>query len=454
MKPLSVKFRIAIWLTLLTGLLAALLLAFLLSISKVVAAQAAMTQLSQTVRSNLSQTAMANGRLALGDGFSFYQNGVSTLIYSQDKALLAGQIPVSFSIEEDFQNGITRVVSAGGGQYLVLDLWLAMGWDNGLWLRGLMEVPENRQLTASLLRVALIVLPAFMALAALGSYWIARRAFRPLDSIMSAAASINEAQDLSRRIGLPPGRDEFSQLAATFDQLFQRLEKSFESEQQFAADASHELRTPVSIIKGACEYAEKYDETPEDRRETIAMIHRQADRMSQLISQLLSMTRLEQGTETAQLEPVNLNGLLRSLCEEQGYDPDRLILELQEDVTAAADPALLSRLVQNLVENGFKYGKPDGCVWISVRQSGGEILLEVRDNGIGIPSEQQERVWQRFYRADPARSDEGGTGLGLSIVRQIAQLHGGYMTLESVPRVGSAFTLHLPAPDSPSQAKA
>lgn len=454
MRPLSVKLRIAVWLTLLTGLLAALLLAFLLSISKVVAAQAAMLQLSQTVRGNLSQTAMADGRLALGDGFRFYQDGVSTLIYSRDKALLAGQIPVSFSVEEDFQNGATRVVNAGGGQYLVLDLWLAMGWDNGVWLRGLMEVPENRQLTVPLLRVALIAMPAFMALAALGSYWIAGRAFRPLDSIMSAAASINEAQDLSRRIGLPPGRDEFSQLAATFDQLFQRLEKSFESEQQFAADASHELRTPVSIIKGACEYAEKYDETPEDRRETIAMIHRQADRMSQLISQLLSMTRLEQGTETARLEQVNLNGLLRSLCAEQGYDPDRLVLELREEVTVAADPALLSRLVQNLVENGFKYGRPDGCVWISVRHSGGEVLLEVRDNGIGIPPEQQEKIWQRFYRADPARSGEGGTGLGLSIVRQIAQLHGGYMTLESVPQVGSAFTLHLPAggPSGPATA--
>lgn len=454
MKPLSVKSRIAVWLTLLMGLLAVLLLAFLLSISRVVAAQSSMSQLSQTVRSNLSQTGMSNGRLALGDGFSFYQNGVSTLIYSREKALLAGQIPVSFSVEEDFQNGITRVVNAGGGQYLVLDLWLPMGWDNGVWLRGLMEVPENQQLTSPLLRVALIVMPAFMALAALGSYWIAGRAFRPLDSIMSAAASINEAQDLSRRIGLPSGRDEFSQLAATFDQLFQRLEKSFESEQQFAADASHELRTPVSIIKGACEYAEKYDETPEERLETISMIHRQANRMSQLISQLLSMTRLDQGTETAKLEPVKLNDLIRSLCQEQAYDPHRLILELQEEVTAAADPALLSRLIQNLVENGFKYGRPDGCVWISVRQDSGEILLEVRDNGMGIPSEQQDKIWQRFYRADPARSGEGGTGLGLAIVRQIAQLHGGYMTLESVPRVGSAFTLHLPAAESSAQATA
>ena len=155
--------------------------------------------------------------------------------------------------------------------------------------------------------------------------------------------------------------------------------------------------------------------------------------MSQLISQLLSMTRLEQGTESACLAPVNLNGLLRSHCEELAYSPDRLILELHEDITAMADPTLLSRLVRNLVENGFKYSEPNGCVWVSVRQSGGEILLEVRDNGIGIPAELQEKIWQRFYRADPARGGEGGAGLGLPIVRQIAHAHGGYMTLESIP---------------------
>lgn len=448
MKPLSVKLRMTVWLTLLTGLLAALLLGFMLSISRVVAVQTSMTQLSQTLRSNLVQTGMDNGRLALGEGFRFYQNGVSTLIYSREEALLAGQLPVTFVASEAFQNGLTRVADGGGGQYLVLDLWLPMGWEDGVWLRGLMEVPDNSQTTGALLRVALIVMPIFMALAALGSYWIARRSFRPLDSITAAAASINEAQDLSRRIGLPPGRDEFSRLAGTFDQLFQRLEKSFESEKQFASDASHELRTPVSIIKGACEYAEKYDETPEERQETIAMIHRQADKMSQLISQLLSMTRLEQGTEPTRLEQVNLNSLIRTLCKEQGYDPGRVTLELDEDSMAEADPTLMTRLVQNLVENGLKYSGPDGHVWVSVRQSGGEILLEVRDNGVGIPAEEQEKIWQRFYRADTARSGEGGAGLGLSIVQQIAQLHGGCMTLESVPRVGSAFTLHLPRPES------
>lgn len=446
MKNLSVKIRITIWLTLLMGVLASLLLAFMLSISKMVATKTAMSQLSQTIQNNLSQTSMPNGRLETGSDFKFYRNGVSTLIYSRDKALLAGQVPGSFTVEESFQNGLIRTVSAGNEQYLVLDMWLPTGWENGVWLRGIMEAPENWQLALNLLLVALVILPFFMVLVAGGSYWIAKRAFRPLDNITATAASINEAQDLSRRIGLPPGRDEFSLLATTFDQLFQRLEKSFESEKQFTADASHELRTPVSIIKGACEYAEKYDETAEERQETITMIHRQAERMSLLIEQLLSMTRLEQGIELAHLEYINLNKLICSQCEEISHDSQRLILEIPENIMVRADTALLSRLVRNLVENAFKYGKPDSCIWVSARQEDSEVMLEVRDNGIGIPYDQQDKIWQRFYRADTARDVEGGTGLGLSIVKQIAQAHGGYMTVESIPQIGSAFILHLPKP--------
>ena len=114
-----------------------------------------------------------------------------------------------------------------------------------------------------------------------------------------------------------------------------------------------------------------------------------------------------------------------------------------------ADPSLLSRLVRNLVENAFKYGVTDGCVWVSACQSGSEVLLQVRDNGIGMSADQQDRIWQRFYRVDAAHGSEGGAGLGLAIVRQIARAHGGYMTLESIPGKGSTFTLHLPGGREP-----
>ena len=161
--------------------------------------------------------------------------------------------------------------------------------------------------------VAAVSLPLFVLRAAGGGYWIARRAFRPLEHITATADAISQASDLSARVAVPPGGNEFSRLAATFNQMFARLEQSFEAETQFTADASHELRTPVSVIKSACEYGETYGETLEEQRETLAMIHRQADKMSQLIDQLLRITRLDQGTELARRERVDPTALALAL---------------------------------------------------------------------------------------------------------------------------------------------
>ena len=290
MKQISVKLRITLWLTLMMIFLSGLLLIFMMSMSSTVVTQTSMDQLSQTLRSNLTLVGTSEGQLQLDDGFQFYQNGVSTLIYSKNGTLMAGQIPVSFKAEEPFENGVTRTVVSDEDRYLILDFWIPFGWEDGVWLRGLLEAPQHLQAADNLLRVALIALLSFLMLSALGGYRIIRRAFLPLDKITETASAINQAHDLSGRIGLPPGRDEFSQLADTFDQMFARLERSFEAEKQFIADASHELRTPISIIQGACEYAETYEETPEERQETISMIRRQAEKMADLISQLLNMT--------------------------------------------------------------------------------------------------------------------------------------------------------------------
>ncbi len=444
MRNLSVKIRITAWLTLLTALLAALLLSFLLSISNAVVSQSAASQLSYALRENLTHVNLEDGKLELEEEFRFYQSGISTLIYSKNKALLAGQIPVSYSAEEPFENGLIRTVSMDEEEYLVLDFWLPIGWEDGVWIRGLLEASRTKGAAHSLLASAVIALPAFVILAAFGSYWIIRTSFRPLVYITNAAESINEAKDLSRRISLAPGRDEFSRLAATFDALLERLEQLFEAEKQFTADASHELRTPVSIIKGACEYAEKYDETEQEHRETISMIYRQATKMSDIISQLLSLTRLDQETEELNLESLNFGELLKTLCKEQSCDLSRLTLNAEEHITIPANPVLLSQLVQNLIENAWKHGRTDGHIWVSLVREHGEIVLKVQDDGDGIPQKEQDKIWQRFYQTDPARSKGTGAGLGLPMVQQIARLHGGYMTLESTPGKGSIFSFHLP----------
>ena len=445
MRKRSIKGRITGWITLLVVALFAVMLLFTYSVSHSVVQRTARQQLTAAVRANASLVSLDEaGGLVTGSGFSFYQNGVTSLVYNEAGALLAGQLPVGFSASIPFENGVLRPVDAGAGEYYLLDLWVASGWESGVWLRGLLEVPDSAQNAKNLLLAAAVALPVFVAAGAAGSYLILRRSLRRLDHINATVASINEGRDLSRRIGLPARGDELNALAAGFDSLLERLQRSFEAERQFTADASHELRTPVAVIKSACEYGEQYDETAEERRETLETIHRQADRMGELIGQLLALTRLDQGVERLNARPLDLGQLARRAAGEQAPDPARLRLALAEDVTVQGDEALLGRLAANLVDNAFKYGG-DGPVTVRVVARGQEALLSVADEGPGIPAEQQEKIWQRFYQADAARGDErGGVGLGLSLVQTIARLHGGRMTLESEAGAGCVFTLHLP----------
>ena len=442
MKRTSVKLRITLWLTALMALLAATLLLFLLLISSRVLTMTARQQLSHAVKANLDCVSMEESGLKLSADFSFYSGGVTTLVYSRNESLLAGQIPVSFKSSPDFENGLIRSVEQPEGSYLLLDVWLPEGWDNGLWLRGLIELPDSGQATGTMLTVALAVLPVFLLLSALGAYLILRRSFMPLQRISDTAEAINDGGDLSRRIGIKEGRDEFTRLAAVFDRLLGRLERAFEAEKQFTADASHELRTPVSVIKGACEFSRKYGETEQEMKESMEMIERQADRMSGLINRLLSMTRLEQGTEQLKAERLELCALTEEFLTEQGDMAERALLERRERVFVKADALLLKRLMQNLFDNAMRYG--GGRLRLSVYRENGSACLSFSDEGPGIAPEEQEKIWQRFYRGDPSHSENARAGLGLSLVRQIAQSHGGMVELESSPGRGSCFTLKIP----------
>lgn len=444
MKRFSIKIKITLWYLLLMVIMMVMVLGFIVAISNSVTSQTAINQISAAVHSNLEQLDMTDGKLQVGEDFRFYQSGIYTVVYSSNETLLAGQLPLDFNEVGEFENGETRIVSVGDDDFYVLDLWRAFGWDNGVWVRGIMEVPEGMTMIENLLMMAGVAMPLFILLSTLGGYWIAKKAFRPLEEIIATADSINEAADLSARIETPPGNNEFTRLAKTFDRMFERLEASFEAEKQFTADASHELRTPISVIKGACEYGMKYDETPEERQETITMIHRQAEKMSTLVSELLSMTRLDQGTERANFTEADISALTKSICQEQTGECYILHCDIEENIIALIDVSLISRLLQNLLDNAVKYGRPNGSIWVSLCKREGEIQLSVKDDGMGIPAEHREKIWQRFYQADPSRSGDNGAGLGLSMVKKIAEIHGGYMSLTSEEGKGSTFTLHLP----------
>ena len=448
MKRLSVKQKLTIWITLLMLLLVTVVLAFLMAVSSSVVTGHSFEVLDSTLRGNLTGVSRGtDGALAFSEDFSFTQNGVYTLIYNADGALLAGQPPLSFPEGEPFENGHTRLAEGAGEGFYVLDFWLPFGHEDGVWVRGVTPAPDTADILGDLANVALLLLPLAVIVSGLGAYLLARSTFRPIDRMIRTVGEISEGRDLSRRIGLPPGRDEISRLGQAFDNMFARLETSFESEKQFTSDASHELRTPVAVILAQCEDARRHAQDPAQYTEAIDVIERQAGRMRDLIAQLLQMTRLEQGAQRANFEQADLSGLVEVLCEEQPALPHGVTIraDVQPGVEAWLDVTLISRLLQNLIDNAARYGRENGHIWVTLRRVEGEVLLSVRDDGIGIPADRLERIWQRFYQVETARGAGGGAGLGLTMVRQIAALHGGTVTVDSREGEGSCFTLRFPA---------
>lgn len=443
MKRLSTKQKLTIWIALLMLLSVVLVLGTLMSVGNSVVMNHTMDQLENTLRSKLSGISKENGNLVFDKGFSFVENGVYTIVYSESGALLAGQMPLSFPDGVAFQNGVTHTVAG----YHVLDFRLLLGWQDSVWVRGVIPVVDTDDIVDAFRVVGLILLPLMVIISAAGAYLLSRSTFRPIDSIISAAEAIGEGRDLSRRIGLPPGRDEISRMGAAFDRMFARLETSFETEKQFTSDASHELRTPIAVILAQCEETHLHDLSKEEYAKAFDVVERQAKRMSTMIGQLLQMTRLEQGTQQAVFEEADLSELVEVVCTEQPVSEKGIVIEtnLQANVEAWFDVTLMSRLLQNLLNNATRYGRENGHIWVTLRKNGNEVTLAVRDDGIGIPSDKLDKVWQRFYQADNARGAESGTGLGLTMVRQIAFIHGGQVTADSIEGAGSCFTLRFPA---------
>lgn len=420
-------------------------LGIILLINGSVARNEAHQILTYSVRANIPEVSLENGRLTLSPDFNFYANNVSMLIYNKDMALLSGQVPPSFPVNTEAENGTFRLVDDGNDGYYVMDFWIPSGWEDGVWLRGVLANPGGSQSVGNIFTLFSIVLPFFILAAALGGYFIVKGALAPISRIARTAEAISGGKDLKSRIGTPGGSLEVNQLASAFDSMFERLEQSFEAEKQFTSDASHELRTPTSVILAQCSFVEKHGDGIEDYREAIQVIDRQARKMSLLIERLLEMTRLDLGTQKLRVDRVDLSDMCTVLCEEQDTGERRISIstEIEDGVTVAGDQLLLSRVIVNLLDNARKYGKENGHIFLRLYKKKEFAVLEVEDDGIGIEKDRLEKIWQRFYQADGSRGTGSGLGLGLSMVQQIVRLHGGELSVESTAGAGSLFTVCL-----------
>lgn len=462
MKNLSIRVKITLWFTLILALIASYTYVIVFSVNRQLVQKTIRDELIRTVEDNVDEVeyyrnigkadpqevdyymAFHGGYLEIDDDFLDKVNEVYTSLYNQDVTLLYGENPISRQTADlEFADAKVQHLTINDTLYYVYDRKLALEGLEGLWLRGVVSEKQGMMQLAAITRLLLLFLPLFVIISITGGYLFAKRMLRPIQEISEAAARIGESGNLKERIEIGEGRDELHQLAAGFNEMFQRLEDTFEAERQFTADASHELRTPVSVITAQCEMTLEEERSVEEYELALRTIQRQGRKMSRLINDMLDFTRLEMRAESYVRESLDMTELVRSVCFDMALIKEKNITlrcEAEEGVWIQGNRQLLSRLLTNLISNAYRYGKEDGFIFVSLMRVGQGTELSVSDNGIGISAEEQPKIFRRFYQADNSHSGLG-TGLGLSMVHEIAQFHGGEIRVESELGSGSRFSV-------------
>jgi heavy metal sensor kinase len=312
----------------------------------------------------------------------------------------------------------------------------------------------ERVLHGLLLAIA-IGLPVVVTIAIAGGYLLMRRALRPVDEITQSAERIT-SRNLSERLPAPQTGDEIERLSVGLNRMIARLDESFQHIHRFSADASHELRTPLTILRGELEAAVQQPQITPELRETLGSALEETERLSRIVESLMAIARLDAGEAKVELAHFDLAELTSSTTEQMRLLAEdkniALRCEAKQHVGIEGDRSRLKQVIVNLVDNAIKYTPAGGHVGVKVYASNGCGVLEVNDDGVGIPAEALPHIFERFYRADKARSRQmGGAGLGLSIIKAIVTAHGGQVNVESVEGRGSRFLVELPIADKTSE---
>jgi heavy metal sensor kinase len=312
-------------------------------------------------------------------------------------------------------------------------------------------VPENDILrTLDSFRRYLLIFAALMLLVASAvGYWLSRRALAPVDALTRTARNISGTNLSSRLQRLNTG-DELQRLSDTLNDMLARIESAFLRISQFTADASHELRTPISLIRTEAEIALRKSRDEAEYQESLRHILQEAERTTSLIEELLSFARVDAGRESLDIRRMNVGDTVRQIAANWQHAMASRQMHFTSkvpigDVYVAGDMTALSRLLNILLDNAVKYTPSPGTIDLILEAKDKSALITVRDSGIGISDEDRPRIFERFYRADKARSRElGGSGLGLAIAEWIVTQHLGKVTIESTPGQGSSFLVTLP----------
>ena len=448
MKRLSLRTKLTLLYTAMMTAVVCVILALLFSLSGKELLAGVQNRLEQEVAQAGGDIEYEDGVLEFDSDIMDLEYGIYLSVYGSDGTMLYGRIPYDFDNSVLFEDGSIRRLSAAGTEYYLMDLYYRVEGYGMVVIRGITSITEAERSYLAIIRLAVILLPLAAALTAGLGYFMTGRTLRPVARITGTVQQILKDRDLSRRIGLGEGRDEIYRMAATFDQLLEQVEASLKREQQFTSDVSHELRTPVTVILAQCESVLQDPETGPKQKAQVEIIEKKARAMARMISQLLLLSRADQGRQQVQKERLNLSELTQMAAEEQEILAEekgiRIFTEIQPDIYALADESLYIRMLDNLISNAVSYGKKGGYVKIFLCEENGMVKGAVEDDGIGIPEKSLEKLWERFYRVDTSRTGQEHSGLGLSMVKWIVQAHGGEITVESREEKGSRFVFRIP----------
>ena len=443
----SIKLKIGLWYMGIMILLVFSSLAIVFYISENIIHSSVRTYLKDVVIHRLDYLTIENGEIIIDSNFDTMIQNVEIAIYDKDFKFLYGNSPNGFEMDNrKSKDDKIMIIRSNNQKWYVYNKIIELGSYGKVWIRGVMPNIGQASAIETVIQISFVILPFFLILSAIGGYIITKNAFTPIEKIRRIAEKINEGNDLSQRINLGKGDDELHTLANTFDVMFDRLQTSFENEVQFTSDVSHELRTPITVILTQAEYGKGYISSVEEAQKSFGIIEKEGQKMSKLVSQLLTLARMERGRQKLNLENINLSELIEMTVETQTLSAKskniKFITKIMPEIYANIDEMMIMRVFTNLISNAISYGKQNGTVTVELFLKEDKIISKISDDGIGISEDKLDKIWLRFYQVDPSKNGDN-SGLGLSMVKKIVELHKGEIFVESELGKGTTFTIIL-----------
>lgn len=443
----SIKLKIGLWYMGIMILLVFSSLAIVFYISENIIHSSVRTYLKDVVIHRIDYLTIKNGEIIIDSNFDTMIQNVEIAIYDKDFKFLYGNSPNGFEMDNrKSKDDKIMIIRSNNQKWYVYNKTIELGDYGKVWIRGVMPNIGQSSAIETVIQISFVILPFFLILSAIGGYIITKNAFTPIEKIRKIAEKINEGNDLSQRINLGKGDDELHTLANTFDVMFDRLQTSFENEIQFTSDVSHELRTPITVILTQAEYGKDSISSVEDAQKSFGIIEKEGQKMSKLVSQLLTLARMERGRQKLNIENINLSELLEIIIETQTLSAKtkniKFVTKIMPEIYANINEMMIMRVFTNLISNAISYGKQNGTITVELFLQENRIVSKISDDGIGISEDKLDKIWLRFYQVDPSKNGDN-SGLGLSMVKKIIELHKGEIFVESELGKGTTFTIIL-----------